>query len=260
MRRRHLKIFEPFRLTPQMRQCLSQKNRLTTNSQSFAYEARKPKGNLNPRQAPYKGAALARLSYFGPLSALKTALKLQKTVDFSVLLTTPSLKHTRGLFFSLGSVKTRMAIITGVWSETQLEDFLQDSRLPIRIATQREDGSLWIVALWYRYQNGSFECATGATSQLVRFLDRDSKVAFDISTNHPPYRGVRGNGTTTISSDKPKTTLRALIEQYLGDTQSDLAKWLLSDERDEVRIQIHPNQIYSWDYANRMQDIETPTS
>ena len=153
-----------------------------------------------------------------------------------------------------------MTIITGAWSETRLENFLHESRVPIRIATQRGDGSLWMVALWYQYQDGSFECATGANAQLVRFLKRDSKVAFDISTNHPPYRGVRGNGSATISSDDSKTTLQTLIERYLEDTQSDLAKWLLNDEREEVRIRISPDKMHSWDYANRMQEFGNPTS
>lgn len=151
-----------------------------------------------------------------------------------------------------------MATITGAWSETRLEAFLERSRHPIRIATHRGDGSLWMVALWYRYRDGSFECATWANAHIVRFLQSDSEVAFDISTNRPPYRGVRGNGTATMSSDETKATLRALIERYLGDTESALAEWLLSDARDEVRIRVRPNEMYSWDYTERMGGIENP--
>ncbi|MBX0296838.1 pyridoxamine 5'-phosphate oxidase family protein [Haloarcula nitratireducens] len=145
-----------------------------------------------------------------------------------------------------------MTTITGVWSETELEDFLEESRIPIRIATQRGDGTLWMVALWYQYRNDSFECATWSNAHIVRFLESDPEVAFDVSTNQPPYRGVRGNGTATMSSDKTKTTLKALIERYLEDTESALAEWLLSDTRDEIRIRIQPNEMYSWDYTNRM--------
>jgi len=151
-----------------------------------------------------------------------------------------------------------MVEIRGAWTESQLERFLEESRIPIRIATQRGDGSLWIVALWYRYRNGSFECATWATADIVRFLRNDSEVAFDISANDPPYRGVRGNGTATISPDENKATLRALIERYLGGTDSGLAEWLLDDTRDEVRIRIQPHELYSWDYTDRMQDTVNP--
>ncbi|WP_435361618.1 pyridoxamine 5'-phosphate oxidase family protein [Haloarchaeobius sp. DFWS5] len=150
-----------------------------------------------------------------------------------------------------------MNTVGGAWTENQLDDFLKESRIPIRLATQRGDGSLWMVALWYRYRNSTFECATWANAHIVRFLQSDSEVAFDVSTNHPPYRGVRGNGTATVSPDKNKEILRALIERYLGDTDSALAEWLLGDAREEVRVRVHPNEMYSWDYTDRMQGIGT---
>jgi nitroimidazol reductase NimA-like FMN-containing flavoprotein (pyridoxamine 5'-phosphate oxidase superfamily) len=149
-----------------------------------------------------------------------------------------------------------MVDVSGAWSERELEAFLEESTVPIRLATQRGDGSLWMVALWYRYRNGSFECATWANADVVRFLRNDSEVGFEISTNHPPYRGVRGNGTATTSRDEHKATLRALVERYLGDADSALAEWLLSDERDEVRIRIQPHEMYSWDYSDRMAGLE----
>lgn len=153
-----------------------------------------------------------------------------------------------------------MSELAGAWTDGQLEDFLDESRIPIRLATQRGDGSLWMVALWYRYRDGSFECATWANAHVVRFLRNDSEVAFDVSTNHPPYRGVRGNGTAALSPDRDKVTLRALIERYLGGTDSALAEWLLSDTRDEMRIRIQPHELYTWDYTARMSEIETPSA
>ncbi|WP_254521474.1 pyridoxamine 5'-phosphate oxidase family protein [Natrinema caseinilyticum] len=153
-----------------------------------------------------------------------------------------------------------MAKITGAWTERQLEAFLDESRIPIRLSTQRGDGSMWMVALWYQYRDGSFECATWANADVVRFLRSDAEVAFEISTNHPPYRGVRGNGTAAMSPDRNKETLRALIERYLGGTDSSLAEWLLRDARDEIRIRIQPNEMYSWDYTDRMRDLSSPTA
>ncbi|MBV0925281.1 pyridoxamine 5'-phosphate oxidase family protein [Halomicroarcula limicola] len=152
-----------------------------------------------------------------------------------------------------------MTTITGAWSEIRLEDFLEESRVPIRLATHRGDGSLWMVALWYRYRNGSLECATWSNAHIVRYLESDPEVAFDISTNQPPYRGVRGNGTATLSTDRAKATLEALIERYLGDTESALAEWLLHDAREEMRIRVQPNEMYSWDYTDRMRDLGDST-
>lgn len=145
-----------------------------------------------------------------------------------------------------------MAKVAGAWDQDQVVDFLTESRIPVRLATQRGDGSLWMVALWYRFRNEFFECATWKNADIVRFLRSDSEVAFEVSTNQPPYRGVRGNGTAAMAPDENKETLRALIERYLGGTDSSLAQWLLSDLREEVRIRIQPHELYSWDYADRM--------
>lgn len=148
-----------------------------------------------------------------------------------------------------------MTQFRGTWTEAEAIEFLEEATVPIRIATHRPDGSLWMVALWYRYRDGSFECATWANADIVHFLWNDSEIAFEISTNEPPYRGVRGNGTTSMSPDRDKAVLRDLMERYLGGTESSLAEWLLADEREEVRIRIQPRVVYSWDYTERMQEL-----
>ncbi|PCR89867.1 pyridoxamine 5'-phosphate oxidase family protein [Natrinema ejinorense] len=146
-----------------------------------------------------------------------------------------------------------MTDFRGAWTEDEAEAFLQEATIPIRIATHRPDGSLWVVTLWYRYRNGSLECATGANADIVRFLRHDPEIAFDISTNRIPYRGIRGNGTVDIAPDG-KPVLRDLVERYLGGADSSLAQWLLADDREEVGIRIEPREIYSWDYADRMRE------
>ncbi|USZ67983.1 pyridoxamine 5'-phosphate oxidase family protein [Halorussus salilacus] len=148
-----------------------------------------------------------------------------------------------------------MTEFRGAWTETEAESFLTEQTIPIRLACHRPDESLWMVALWYRYRDGTFECATWAKADLVGYLRNDSQVAFEVSANHPPYRGVRGNGSASLSEDEGKEVLRSLIERYLGDTDSELARWLLSPEREEVRIRVHPQRAYSWDYSERMRDV-----
>lgn len=147
-----------------------------------------------------------------------------------------------------------MTEFRGAWSADEVEAFLRRTTVPIRIATHRPDESLWLVALWYRYRDGSFECATWANADVVRYLRNDAGVAFEVSTNDPPYRGVRGNGTASLAPDEGKAVLRDLVERYLGGTDSDLAEWLLNDDREEVRIRVQPREVYSWDYSERMGD------
>jgi len=144
---------------------------------------------------------------------------------------------------------------TGAWGPEAVTDFLQASTLPIRIATRRSDGSLWPVALWYRYRDGVFECATEASADLVGILRNDPTVGIDVSTNDVPYRGVRGTGRASITREGARSLLRELIHRYLGDTDSTLATRLLSNDREEVVIRIDPAAIYSWDYADRMAEF-----
>ena len=107
-----------------------------------------------------------------------------------------------------------------------------------------------MVVLWYRYQERTFECATPSNAAVVKFLKNDSAVAFDVSTNQPPYRGVRGRGRTALSTDENNETLRSLIDRYLGDDESSFAERLLTEAENTTRIRIRPNQLFSWDYSD----------
>jgi nitroimidazol reductase NimA-like FMN-containing flavoprotein (pyridoxamine 5'-phosphate oxidase superfamily) len=135
-------------------------------------------------------------------------------------------------------------------------EFLEAAVVPLRLGCHHPGGGLWQVALWYRYRDGRFECATGADADIVRFLRRDGAVSFDVSTNRPPYMGVRGSGTATVAVDEDKTVVRSLVERYLGDTDSRMARWLLADEREEVRVTVDPDRLYTWDFSARMAELD----
>ncbi|WP_049967460.1 pyridoxamine 5'-phosphate oxidase family protein [Haloferax prahovense] len=147
---------------------------------------------------------------------------------------------------------------TGPWSRDRVDDFLADATVPIRLSCRTPTDDLWMLSLWYEWDAEATElrCATAADADVVRFLHAHDDVAFEISTNDPPYRGVRGRGTATVEPDAEKTVLRRLIVRYLGGTDSELAERLLSPERDEVMIRIRPERVHTWDYAARMRSSE----
>lgn len=152
-----------------------------------------------------------------------------------------------------------MAPVEGTWSRRELERFLDRALMPIRIGCHGA-GGLWMVSLWYRYHEGGFECATATDSDLAAFLRRDDAVCFEVSTNRPPYMGVRGNGTATVDSAGGTAVLQDLLERYLGGTDSELAGWLLREDREEVVIRIEPGRLYTWDFTPRMEDLaEAPS-
>ncbi|MFK8214155.1 pyridoxamine 5'-phosphate oxidase family protein [Haloferax volcanii] len=147
---------------------------------------------------------------------------------------------------------------TGPWSRDRVDDFLAASTVPVRLSCHTPADDLWMLSLWYEWDPEATElrCATSADADVVRFLRARDDVAFEISTNDPPYRGVRGRGTATVEPDAEKAVLRRLITRYLGDTDSELAERLLSPDRDEVVIRIRPARVHTWDYAARMRSSE----
>ena len=145
-----------------------------------------------------------------------------------------------------------MTAYTGEWDRAEVAAFLTDATVPVRLSCRTPAGGLWMLSLWYRYRDGCIECATGANATVVEYLRENSEVAFEISTNDVPYRGVRGAGVADIAPDEDKAVLGDLIERYLGDTDSKLARRLLSPDREEVRIEVDIHRAYTWDFSDRM--------
>lgn len=148
-----------------------------------------------------------------------------------------------------------MVDVRGAWSRAQLESFLDKTTVPLRLAARTRSDYPWIVPLWYVYRAGAFHCAPGRLADVVDFLDRDARLGFDVSTNEPPYRGVRGAGEATVEPDPDKQLLRDVLVRYLGGTDSSLADRLLAADREEVRIEIEPARLVTWDYTDRMADV-----
>ncbi|UTF53310.1 pyridoxamine 5'-phosphate oxidase family protein [Natronosalvus rutilus] len=144
--------------------------------------------------------------------------------------------------------------IRGSLSRAEIDDYLDEATIPLRLACHTPAGRLWMLSLWFQYRDGVFRCATGADADVVRYLEHDSAVAFEVSTNKPPYAGVRGSGTATIDPDPEKAVLRELLERYLGGTDSKLARSLLEKDREEVTITVDPSVVYGWDFSERMAD------
>ena len=48
-----------------------------------------------------------------------------------------------------------------------------------------------------------------------------------------------------------------LIQRYLGGAESSVASWLLSRREEEMLISIEPVRLFSWDYRERMSDVDS---
>jgi nitroimidazol reductase NimA-like FMN-containing flavoprotein (pyridoxamine 5'-phosphate oxidase superfamily) len=143
---------------------------------------------------------------------------------------------------------------TGTWSEPEAAAYLEDATVPVRLACRTPNGGLWMLSLWFRYDDGAVHCATSADADVVSYLEANPSIAFEISDNEPPYRGVRGAGTATIDPDEDRELLLSLFERYLGGTDNALADRLLVEDREEVHVRVDPTKCYTWDFSDRMSD------
>lgn len=139
------------------------------------------------------------------------------------------------------------------WSQHQIEDFLQQSVIPIRIACVSKDGFPVVASLWFYYADDALWSATHKNAFIVRQLERSPKAGFEIATNDYPYRGVRGKADASVTREDAKAVLARLIDRYLGDSNQELAAWLLGRAEDEYVIRLSPRRINAWDFSRRME-------
>jgi nitroimidazol reductase NimA-like FMN-containing flavoprotein (pyridoxamine 5'-phosphate oxidase superfamily) len=140
----------------------------------------------------------------------------------------------------------------GPWSTDQIERFLREIRVPVRIACNGASGHPVLASLWFVPLDGKLWCATQRTARVVSILSRDPRCAFEVSVESPPYFGVRGSGLATRHDDRGGEILRTLIDRYLGDSTSQLARFLLERVEHETAMEISPQTLVSWDYRERM--------
>jgi hypothetical protein len=142
------------------------------------------------------------------------------------------------------------------WSEVEIGDFLTQSRIPIRLAIQ-DQGFPSICSVWYAYEASSHSiiCVTHKRSHLAKLVARSPRCGFEVASNEPPYRGVRGKAVIEMSSEGALVSLPKLIERYLGTTNAPLGQWLMSRIDDEVELRLSPTWLSSWDYGARMEPV-----
>lgn len=139
------------------------------------------------------------------------------------------------------------------WNEEQISRFLSGATLPIRLSFLNKDNEPQICSLWFLFDQGALWAASHENAFLIRQLKRHKQVAFEVSTNDYPYKGVRGKAEVELRKDDAEPVLKALINKYLGDSNSQLASWLLGRAKEEYAIKISPTFINSWDFSDRME-------
>ena len=104
---------------------------------------------------------------------------------------------------------------------SDVEQFLEDIRIPIRLACKTKTGWPMVVSLWFLHQDGQLYCATQKAAKLVDYLQRDGRCAFEIAEDRPPYCGIRGQARAKIDDSLGVKILEKLL--ILGDDERQFA-------------------------------------
>lgn len=131
---------------------------------------------------------------------------------------------------------------------------LEEQKIPIRIGCISTNGYPCVLSLWFSIIDGRIYCATKKNAKIAEYLEKNPACGFEIASDKPPYRGIRGNGICNIKPEDGKNILSLLIRKYLGQKNPKLEKFLLNNSDKEVALEIVPNQVFHYDYTSRMEN------
>jgi general stress protein 26 len=145
-------------------------------------------------------------------------------------------------------------------TETEVINFLQQSKLNIQIATIDEEGYPIIQPVWFVFDKESNDKIYTGTSKMTKKVQNikrnPNKIYFCIDEENYPYKGVKGRGVARISEDIQKnlSIIEKINMKYLGTLEHPLAKMLIENTRNgsEVVIEITPKFFSAWDFSKGM--------
>lgn len=136
-----------------------------------------------------------------------------------------------------------------------VNEYLTNSLIPIRLACINTGGYPIAVSLWYVFLEEKIFCAARKNSRIIGYLSSNPKCGFEVASDLPPYQGVRGWGNAKLDKVRGIEILDILIRKYLRDQESSLADFLRKRNKNEMVIEIIPTSIFSYDYTDRMRGI-----
>ncbi len=139
-------------------------------------------------------------------------------------------------------------------TQQNVDSLINSSKIPVRLSCIMPNGFPCVISLWYICIEGKLYCACQETAKVITYLKKNNACAFEIAADIPPYRGIRGYGTSKLRNDIGQKILDQLIDRYIDNKESKLVKFLKKNSENEVAIEITPIRLFSYDYSKRMAD------
>lgn len=128
------------------------------------------------------------------------------------------------------------------------EAFLAQRRIAI-LATLEPDGSPYLTAVWFLWDDGAFHIPTGGTSRKALNVAARPLAAVAIDSRGAVFAGVRASGPTEIIRGEAALALNEQIHRrYVTDVgMGEPALGGLLREGDDVTLRLVPERWQSWD-------------
>ncbi len=80
---------------------------------------------------------------------------------------------------------TGPAAIKGPWSMAEIEHYLREQVMPMRLSCVGSDGYPRVVSVWFLFLDGDLRCVSHRDSSLVKLIGQNPKVGFEVAPNEP---------------------------------------------------------------------------
>ena len=135
-----------------------------------------------------------------------------------------------------------------------IQAYLQEARLPLRLAVSGSDGCPIVASHWFEYRSGQLYCVLHQGALVAKRLAATGCCGFEVANESMPYRGVRGQADIAMPPVPAEGQLKSLFARYGIKEDSQLATWLLGRIDEEQVVCLTPRWVSGWDYSERMSD------
>jgi PPOX class probable F420-dependent enzyme len=140
-----------------------------------------------------------------------------------------------------------------------VDAFLRGRRIAC-LATEEEDGSAYLTAVWFLHEDGFVYVGTSGSSRKARNAAARPRAAVMIDSRGPgPQRGVAASGPVTVlGGAEARAVNERILQRYLtqaGVTASDVGQRIAAS--DDVTIRIEVGRWRTWstseDFDGRLE-------
>jgi len=133
-------------------------------------------------------------------------------------------------------------------TDEEINDFLKEAPTA-RICSFNEDGTIYGVPVWFKYESGQIIIATPEKSRKVRNIAKNNNVSLIIDVGSTAIRGVIVYGKAEVDFKAWDSVAINLFEKYVSREEAE-KMWQINNEWAKwVKITVKSESMASFDYT-----------